>query len=390
MNVVERVLRHARITWQNYRNLPSPPFLILFINSICNQKCEHCFYWRNLNRRDDLSKEELFALSRSLGRIENLNLSGGEPFLRPEFGEICRQFIRHNKVRQIYVPTNGYFADRTVRQISETLKEKDLDLFVAEISLDGLGEFHNKFRGSPGAFDKAIQTYDALAKLQESDPRLRIHSISTATDVNMDEIRRLTTYLFDRCPKMDHHNLALIRGDRKNPSLQGPGLDEYQRLYEYIRRLWAPREAGRYGSIVEPMLQWAKSRTAATRTQVVPCRAGVLNAVVYSNGDVSVCENHPPLGNLRERSFWEIWNSPEAQALRKSIAAKECHCTNEVFLWPSITYQPQQLVRAILGAKVWRGIRPLAADEKVRATLDESVPSLDTEKLISITSGKIS
>src|SRR5207245_3309331 len=103
MNVVERALRHARITWLNYQDAPSPPFLILFINSICNQKCEHCFYWRNLNRRDDLTTEEMFALSRSLGRIENLYLSGGEPFLRPEFGEICRQFIRHNKVRQIYV-----------------------------------------------------------------------------------------------------------------------------------------------------------------------------------------------------------------------------------------------------------------------------------------------
>jgi len=391
MNAVDRILRHARITWRNYQDLPSPPFLILFINSICNQKCEHCFYWRNLNRRDDLSKEELFALSRSLGRIENLNLSGGEPFLRPEFGEICRQFIRHNKVRQIYVPTNGYFTDRTLKQITETLKEKSLDLFVAEISLDGLGEFHNKFRGSPGAFDKAMQTYDALAKLQQSDPRLRIHSISTATDVNMDEIRRLTSYLFDRCPKMDHHNLALIRGDRKNPSLQGPSLEQYQQLYEYIRRQWAPREEGRYGALVEPMLQWAKSRTAATQTQVVPCRAGVLNAVVYSNGDVSVCENHAPLGNLRQKSFREIWNSPEAQALRKSIAAKACYCTNEVFLWSSITYQPQQLVRAMIGARVWQGIKPLAADEKVKATLDDGVPSEDHDKLISIQgcSGKV-
>ena len=107
-------------------------------------------------------------------------------------------------MRQIYVPTNGYCTDRTVKQITETLKEKDLDLFVAEISLDGLGEFHNKFRGSPGALDKAMRTYEALAKLQERDPRLRIHSISTATDVNMDEIRRLTSCLFDRCPKMDH------------------------------------------------------------------------------------------------------------------------------------------------------------------------------------------
>src|SRR3984957_5799228 len=257
MRFLDRVLRHARITRRNYANSSTPPFLILFINSICNQKCEHCFYWKKLNSRDDLTKEELFALSRSLGRIENLNLSGGEPFLRPEFGEICRQFIRHNKVRQIYVPTNGSFTDRTVLQITETLKEKDLNLFVAEISLDGLGEFHNKFRGSPGAFNKAIQTYDALAKLQESDPRLRIHAISTANDVNMDEIRRLTSYLFDRCPKMDHHNLAMIRGDRKNPSLQGPSLEQYRVLYEYVRRLWASREEGRYGSVVEPMLQWA-------------------------------------------------------------------------------------------------------------------------------------
>src|SRR5688572_16043979 len=241
MNLGARIARHARITITNYQKQPSPPFLILFINSICNQKCEHCFYWRNLNRKDDLSKEELFELSRQLGRIENLNLSGGEPFLRPEFGEICRQFIQQNKVRQIYVPTNGYFTDKTVAQIKETLKEKELDLFVAELSLDGVGEFHNKFRGSPGSFDKAMQTYDALAKLQESDPRLRIHAISTATDVNMDEIRRLTTFLFDRCPKMDHHNLALIRGDRKNPSLQGPQLAEYNQLYNYVRRLWVSR-----------------------------------------------------------------------------------------------------------------------------------------------------
>ena len=54
---------------------------------------------------------------------------------------------------------------------------------------------------------------------------------------------------------MMHHNLAIIRGDRKNPTLQGPALLEYQDLYEYVRRLWSQREERRYGSIVEPMLQ---------------------------------------------------------------------------------------------------------------------------------------
>ncbi len=354
MNVFERIKRHVRITLTNYERRPTPPFLILFINSICNQKCEHCFYWRNLNRKDDLTKEELFALSRSLGRIENLNLSGGEPFLHKEFSEICRQFIGHNQVRQIYVPTNGYFTERTVKAIRETLEEPELELFVVELSLDGTAEFHDKFRVSPGSFAKSMETYDALAELQARDPRLRIHSISTATDVNMGEIRRLTTYLFERCPKMDHHNLAIIRGDRKNPSLTGPSLSEYQELYEHIRRLWAPRETGRYGAIVEPMLQWAKMQTVKHQTQFIPCRAGVLSAVVYANGDVSVCEIHKPLGNLREKSFWEIWDSEEARRLRESIARKECYCTTEVFMWPSIVFQPVQLGRAMLGAKVWQ------------------------------------
>lgn len=384
MNTLDRLRRHVRVTWQNRQKLPSPPFLILFINSICNQKCEHCFYWRNLNRRDDLTRDELFALSRSLGRIENLNLSGGEPFLREEFAEICRQFIRHNKVRQIYVPTNGSFTERTIRHISGTLQEKDLDLFVAELSLDGLGEFHDKFRGSPGAFEKSMKTYDALAELQAKDPRLRIHAISTATEVNMDEIRRLTVYLFERCPKMDHHNLAMIRGDRKNPALHGPGLEQYQKLYQFVKQVWAEREEARYGSVVEPMLQWAKIRTAKKLRQEVPCRAGILNAVVYSNGDVSVCESHPPLGNLREKSFWEIWSSAEAGQLRQSIADRQCSCTNEVFLWPSIVYQPLQLMRGLIGARVWQKTRPPRASAQLEAN---SGAQRDFDKLIQIQVG---
>ena len=46
MKLIPRVARHARLTWQNYPRRALPSFLILFINSICNQTCEHCFYWR--------------------------------------------------------------------------------------------------------------------------------------------------------------------------------------------------------------------------------------------------------------------------------------------------------------------------------------------------------
>ena len=367
MNIINRIAKHARLNWQSLDSteVPSPPFVILFINSICNMKCEHCFYWQNLNRRDDLTFEEMVSLSEQLGHIENLNLSGGEPFIRKEFGAICRQFIRQNGVKEIYVPSNGYFTERTIEQIRETLKEKSLRLFAIELSLDGMAEFHDTFRVTKGSFDKAMETYDALVELQREDSRLQIHSISTATADNMDEIKRLTTFLYERCPQMSHHNLALIRGDRKNPSLQGPKLTEYQQLAEYVRRLWAPREQARYGSVVEPMLQWAKVKTAEEQRQIVPCKAGVLSAVIYSNGDVSVCEAHKPLGNIREKAFKEIWYSEEADKLRASIRAKECYCTNEIFLWPSITFQPRQLTKALVGAKVWRKPEALPKGERV-------------------------
>ena len=353
MSLIKRIDRHIRLSYQSsrFKKGQTPPFMIVFINSICNLTCEHCFYWRNLNRRDDLTFEEFEKLSLELGQFENLNLSGGEPFIRTEFAEICSLFIENNGVKQIYVPTNGYFTEKTDRELRKLLKLKPLQLFVCELSLDGMPEYHNRFRGNPKSFEKLMETYEMLVELQKEDPRVIIHSNIVATHENMDELRQLTNYLYDRCPAMEHINLAVIRGDRKNPSLKGPALKQYKELYRHIREVWKDREKDRFGSSVEPILQWAKCKTMETNSQFVPCTAGVMSGVIYANGDVSVCEMHPPLGNLRKKSFFEIWDSEEAQNLRASIRAKECYCTTEVFMWPSIIYQPLQLTKAIIGAK---------------------------------------
>ena len=353
MNFPSRLRRHARLTLRarEHHRGETPPFLIVFINSICNLTCEHCFYWKELNNRNDLSYDEFVKLSGELGQIETLNLSGGEPFIRKEFAAICTLFIKNNGAKQIYVPTNGYFTDKTEASIRAVLKNEDLQLFCAEISLDGMPEYHNRFRGNPKSFEKAMETYDMLAALQKEDPRLHIHSNTVAMSENMEEIRQLAVYLHERCPAMEHQNLAVIRGDRKNPSLTGPAIEQYEALYRHIAEVWKDREENRFGTSVEPMLQWAKVQTMRTGTQFVPCRAGVMSGVIYANGDVSVCETHAPLGNLRDRSFFEIWDSPEATALRADIDAKKCYCTTEVFMWPSIVFQPIQLTRAFVGAK---------------------------------------
>jgi MoaA/NifB/PqqE/SkfB family radical SAM enzyme len=367
VTIARRIARHLELTRRASERRPTatPPFLILFIDSTCNLACDHCFYWRELNGRDDLMREELFALSDSLDPIESLSLSGGEPFLRRDFAEICDRFVQKNGVKRIDCPTSGWFTERTVEQLTQLFKNEALDHFSIELSLDGMPPHHDWFRRGRGSFARALATYDALAELQRHEPRLQIDAVSTVTAENVEELRRLTTFLFERCPEMGRHHLALLRGERKRASLAAPDLASYRSLVDYSRRLWSSRSALLAGSVVDPMLHWAKEKTVAAGTQVVPCKAGVLSGVVYANGDVSVCENHPPIGNLRRASFPQIWNSEAARALRASIARKSCWCTNEVFLWPSVVFQPAQLTKAWLGSRAWRRDAPMAAAERV-------------------------
>src|SRR6266851_6168393 len=172
MSIPARVSRHVRLSRLalSRGKRQTPPFMIVFMNSICNLTCEHCFYWRNLNKRDDLTYDEHRKLSLELGSFENLNLSGGEPFIRQDFAKICKLYIDNNGVKQIYVPTSGFFTDRTEVQLREVLESPTLKLFVCEISLDGMPEYHNRFRGSPESFDRAMATYERLAALQKEDP----------------------------------------------------------------------------------------------------------------------------------------------------------------------------------------------------------------------------
>jgi len=103
-----------------------------------------------------------------------------------------------------------------------------------------------------------------------------------------------------------------------------------------------------------------------------------MSAVIYANGDVGLCEIHKPVGNLREKSFPEIWNSEAAKVQRKSIANKECHCTTEVFMWPSIVFGPVSLAKAMVGAKVWKTPVPLPQKQHMPLVLDESGMPLKT------------
>jgi len=352
-SLAKKTIRHLRLAARAHGLTPleTPPYLVLFVNSTCELACEHCSEHAQLNQPDDLRTSEIVKLSEELGRLESLHITGGEPLLREELASICTQFIRHNALRHLSINTSGYYVARTSRTVERILARSELEQCVVELSIDGMADFHNRFRGDPRSFDNAIQTYYGLAAIARRDPRLRLRVVSTATRDNLDDLERLSHYLYERCPQLERHSVNILQGERRRGNLRAPELGRFLALTQRIQSLWADRTRASQKRVTEPVLSWAKAQGLSTREQVVPCKAGVLSAVVYANGDVAVCETdsaHPRLGNLRENSFRELWSSPQAQKARTMIRTKQCACVNERCLVPSLMYQPTEVARAVL------------------------------------------
>jgi molybdenum cofactor biosynthesis enzyme MoaA len=92
--------------------------LIFFVTSRCNSLCRTCFYWEDLNSRDDLTIEEIRRLSATMPAFHEVWLSGGEPTLREELADIVELFYRVNGVRSLNYPANGLLPQK----LRETLE----------------------------------------------------------------------------------------------------------------------------------------------------------------------------------------------------------------------------------------------------------------------------
>jgi len=119
----------------------------------CNLKCVHC-YSSSQNRRysDELSTEEGKALIADLAAFGSpvILFSGGEPLMREDLPELVR-FAVESGMRAV-ISTNGTLITKGRAAVFAKI-----GLSYMGISLDGVGEIHDRFRGVPGAFDAAVK-----------------------------------------------------------------------------------------------------------------------------------------------------------------------------------------------------------------------------------------
>lgn len=338
----------------NARHLPTQ--LIFFVTSGCNHQCFNCFYWKNLNlRQNELSLNEISRISLSLNTLSRLLISGGEPFLRKDLPDICFIFYSQNHIKGINIPTNGSLTETVIHQSELMLKKcKGAEVTIG-LSLDGLEETHDCLRQRPGSFKSVIKTLKGLSALKEHYPNLSLHIISVVSDKNVDEIAVLMKFLYYNFD-IDSFGPNPLRGDPKDKTLLPPTRQEWDSLFKELSVYYKRLIAKKYNSLLLRRFYYAQRRYLDKITGNVldgkplpfSCKAGDNIAVLEPDGDVRLCELTDCIGNLRaaDFNFKKVWFSPEAEIARRRI--KGCACTHGCFLSPGIALSPYHLLRSLI------------------------------------------
>jgi len=289
------------------RPFPVPRVLLAHITDRCNLACAFCDL---PHRPRDLTLAQLAPLldeAAGIG-IRNLVLTGGEPFLHPEFFDI----VAHAKRRSfgINVTTNGWTLARDAARIGAAR----IDSISA--SIDGEEPTHDSLRGMAGSYARAVE---GLRALRDEAPDVALSVYSVATNRNVHELQAVLElagsldadfnfwpvnnvpelYITEETDRAAY--LALV--DR----LAGES-EEFARRREYYETGLRYHAEG--GDLRVRCLGFSDQVGLGVDGRVLPC-------CVWS-------ENSLILGNALEQGFKTLLSSPRAAALRERLHAEGC------------------------------------------------------------------
>ena len=122
----------------------------------CNLKCVHCYaHAIDPEGTDEIGTDKAKEIIDDLSQYGApvMLFSGGEPLVRQDLVELASYAT--GKGMRAVISTNGTLI---TREKAKQLKE--VGLSYVGISLDGGEEIHDKFRGVPGSYKKALQAVE--------------------------------------------------------------------------------------------------------------------------------------------------------------------------------------------------------------------------------------
>jgi heme b synthase len=295
-----------------------PKWIAWEITRRCNLKCVHCRSSSGLEAKGHPD----FPLTEAKRVLEDIAsyakpvvvLSGGEPLLRPDVFEIAAYGTGLGL--RMCLATNGTLV---TQEICDRIKE--VGIRMVSLSLDGASaQVHDDFRCQPGAF---AGTLNAARLFKENNIPFLINS--SFTKRNQEEIPKIyqlakelgatAWYMFMIVPTG--------RGEDIMDELIAP--EDYEKLLVWHYEM----EKGEKDLLVRPtcapnyyrvVLQQAKEQGDDFQRRSLQfstggakgCLAGQLISLIDVDGNVLPCSYFPlAAGNIREKSFKEIWEKSE-------------------------------------------------------------------------------
>ncbi len=275
------------------------PFFIQFeLTYRCNHSCRHCYVVNN--KEKEITFKEITAILDQLVEMGTFYLcfTGGEIFIRKDFLDIA--WYAKERGFFLILLTNGTLIED--KDIDELKKLRPLGI---EISLLGARpETHDFITNTPGSFKRTISV---IKKLVEQG--IRVTTKTTLMKRNIKEYKEIKSLAqtLGAYAKIGAEIIPKIDG-RKDPQ-------QYQISWEDRLNYLYPDESE--SCLIDENIDEHRGLT---------CKAGKAVASISPYGDVQPCILMPiKLGNLREKTFKEIWYPKNNSILNKirSIRASD-------------------------------------------------------------------
>ena len=274
----------------------------------CNLKCAHCYInAAETELSDELSTDGAKMLIHQITEVSRplLILSGGEPLLRDDIYEIIRYGA--DRGLRMGMGSNGMLIDDDA-----TKKLEDAGMGTVAISLDSsTPERHDEFRGVKGCWQHAV---DAIKALKKSKIEVQVNS--TVTLQNYDEVDDIMALAEEL--GVDNFHLFFLVPTGRGTDIQDITPQMYEDMIVSTLGKIKKYKLNVKPSCAPQFMRVSKEQGVDMSRWVRGCMAGLYYCRIYPSGEVTPCPYLPlNLGNIREKSFKDIWfNSEVFRALR--------------------------------------------------------------------------
>jgi MoaA/NifB/PqqE/SkfB family radical SAM enzyme len=327
--------------------MPGIKYLILRVTNKCNAGCPFCLnhYYQNLSAGDapELSVDEYEKIARKLKGLLLLNLSGGEPYLRPDLFAIADAFVSQSGVRLISSPTNGSCPDRVLDFAGRILGRHNNVVLKIGISIDAVGPHHDQIRGLARGYENALATARELSGLKKKYPQLMVHAVTTVTGENAHCLDALLAEI-SGLKLFDEHSLTLVRGSTPETRCSPEVFAAYRRA---CARLKAGKsddkslQATLFRSILKTMAADIEQSYLAQKNSF-RCVAAQRMINISEQGNVCLCEilPDPVLGNLRDHEYDlnRILALPPTGERLQQLRRNGCNCHWDCAIYGSLLF----------------------------------------------------